>query len=182
MSRERAPAPTTSQAADLRQQFDSGFSRAPRTDDAEVETLLAIRVGPEPYALRLTEISGLVAGKAFTRVPAPAQALIGIADLRGSIVAAYDLRVVFGQVGATQPRWLALTATDTTVGLAFDHFEGHLRVPRATIPVEEEAEHRQAGARQVLRVAGIARMIIQIPSVVDAIKNASVMALGTKEQ
>jgi chemotaxis signal transduction protein len=170
MSREPAPAPTTDKAAELRHLFDSGFSRAPRTDDAEVENLLAIRVGHDPYALRLTEISALVAGKAFTRVPAPAPALIGIAGFRGSIVAAYDLRVLFGQVGATPPRWLALTATDTTVGLAFDQFEGHLRVPRATISVEEEGERRQARAGQVLRVAGVARTIIQISSVVDSIK------------
>ncbi len=69
----------TERAAELRSAFDRGFAAPLRVDTAAKQELLAIRVGAEPYVVRLSEISGLFADKKITRVPGGAAALLGIA-------------------------------------------------------------------------------------------------------
>ena len=52
-------------ADELRRAFDRSFAVAPIDEQttAAAENLLAIRVGPHPYVLRLAEVSGLFADK-----------------------------------------------------------------------------------------------------------------------
>jgi len=164
----RHGARTVDRAAELRHLFDSAFARAPATKDAQLEDMLAVRVGPDPYALRLTEISALVVDASIAGLPDPAPALVGITSLRGTSVVVYDLRVLLGYEGGEPSRWLVLTATDATVGLAFDEFEGHLRVPRDAIAVEE-GPGRPGRAQEVVRLAEVVRPIVRIPSLLDAI-------------
>ncbi|MFA5885486.1 MAG: chemotaxis protein CheW [Acidimicrobiia bacterium] len=148
--------------AELRRQFDSEFARAPQTESVPFEDFLAIRVGVEPYALRLTEVAGLVADKAVTRLPGAPPGLLGISGFRGEIVSVFDLRVLLGSAGGEPPRWLVLTAADSTVGLAFDQFEGHVRVPQDAVVGTPGAE--------LVRVGEAVRPIVRIPSVLHAIK------------
>ena len=108
--------------------FDRAFAAPLRADAAAKHDLLAIRVGARTLRHALSEIAGLFADRKITRVPGSNAALLGIAGFRGAIVPVYslpDAARAFRQRSA--PRWLVIAAA-APVALAFDAFEGHLRV------------------------------------------------------
>jgi len=127
--------------AALRAAFDRAFVEPLRLDAPPSEHLLAIRVGTKACALRLSEIAGLFADRRITRVPGGAAALIGLAGFRGALVPVYSLQALLG-LGATSaatPRWLVVAAgrPAAPVALAFEAFEGQLRVALdAIVPAE----------------------------------------------
>jgi chemotaxis signal transduction protein len=159
----------STRALELRHSFDSSFTQPARTESAELEDLLTIQAGEGAWALRLAQVAGIFAGKAVTPLPSPVPALLGIAGFRAAIVPVYDLGALLGRAGVGSPRWLVLTASEP-VALAFDQFDGHLRVPREVIAAEQGAEPSAGRVRQVVRDADLARPIVDIPAVLDAIR------------
>ena len=71
-----------SKAAELRQAFDLSFALPPPQELVEVEDLLTIRVAGDPYAIRLRDIAGMVAGRKVVPVPAVTPDLLGLAGSR----------------------------------------------------------------------------------------------------
>src|ERR1700675_3898235 len=107
-------------AATLRRHFDEAFA-APTSPIAEpLEDLLAIRVGSDPYALRLSEIAGLHVGVKIVPIPSPAAQLLGIVGIRGVMAPIYDLAALLGYPPAASPRWIALARAAQPVGFAFE--------------------------------------------------------------
>ena len=129
MNRTGIPSPRTARADGMRAEFDSAFSRAPKPADAELEDILALRLGDERCLVRLSDIAGMIAQPLLTAVPTPAAALLGITSNQGSVVAAYDLAVLLGRA-PTPPRWMVITAAEPSLGLTFEHFDGYQRIPR----------------------------------------------------
>lgn len=115
-------------ALDLAAEFDGSFALAHREAPVTVD-VLAIGVGGDRYALRISDIAGLFADRAITAVPSSRAELLGIAGFRGSIVPVFDLAVLLGYTSIAAPRWLVI-ASGTPVALAFEEFAGQLRVPR----------------------------------------------------
>lgn len=144
--------PFAQRAAELRHEFDRSFAEPPRSVQAASLDLLAIRLGGEPYALHLTTVSGLFAGKKFTRLPQDAPEFLGIAGFRGSVLPVYDLRVLLGCTADAAPRWLVVTAS-VAVGLAFDGFDGHLRLPQEGIAQQDRSDSERPHVRELARVA-----------------------------
>ncbi len=155
-------------AADLREAFDRGFAQARRPDLTVMQSLLALSVGGEPYAMRLTEISSVVAGRPITPVPDAGVALLGFAGFRGAIVPVYDLHVLLGRAPCETPRWLAMAAAAPVV-LAFETFDGHLRVAPDAVMPREGGEQADRLVREVVMVDGLARPIVHLPSIIDVI-------------
>jgi len=81
----------------------------------------------------------------------------------------YDLRVLLGHPKAGTPRWLLVSAPPQ-VALAFDRFDGHLRVPRVAIASAEPSDARSPHLRETVRSEGLVRPIIGIASVLEAIE------------
>lgn len=156
-------------AAELRRAFDRSFAGAPRTDQAQLEDLLAIRVATDPYAFRLGEIAGLFSGKTVTRLLNIIPEFLGIAGFRGALVPVYDLRALLGYATGDTPRWLVIVAA-TPVALAFDGFDGHLRLSPEAIAREERIEHPRQHVREVLLSDDLVRPIVDVVSVLEAIK------------
>jgi purine-binding chemotaxis protein CheW len=115
------------EAAELSRAFDRSFAELPRRDTTVRHDFLAVKIGGDPYAVRISEIAGLYADKKITPVPARITTLLGIAAFRGVIVPVHDLRTLFGYASTGAPRWLVVTA-QLPVALAFDGFAGHLRL------------------------------------------------------
>jgi purine-binding chemotaxis protein CheW len=166
--------------AQLRASFDGSFAEPHREDVAGFDDLLAIRVGGNRYALRLTQAAGLFPDRPVTRLPGPLPSLLGVASFRGSIVPVYDLGAVFGHPPAAGARWLVLVAGEPPVALAFEDLDGHLRVPRELI-VEESAGHGPRGClRGIVPMDGGARPIVDVPAVRAAIQTLTGSGIGER--
>ena len=156
------------QASELRLAFDRTFAESPRRDTAPTEDLLALRLGSEPYAVRLSEIAGLFADREITRLPGGATALLGIAGFRGNVVPVYDLHVLLGRSTAKALRWL-MVAAGAPVAFAFEAFDGHLRASRdAIVPADVEGQPEKY-VREFISDGGLIRPIACLPAILDAI-------------
>lgn len=163
-------------AAALRRSFDESFAVAAASKLERLEGLLAIRVGGDPYALRLSQISGLYADRRIVAVPSPVVELLGIVGLRGTMLPVYDLAALLRYPPAASPRWMVLAGgSQQPVGFAFEGFDAHVQVPEASLVSDEARAASAVTARQHVRgnvrVAGALRLIIQIASVVETIRN-----------
>jgi purine-binding chemotaxis protein CheW len=157
-----------SRAALLRREFDRSFAEAPQLEAERTEDLLAIRVGGDPYALRLSEVAGLFADRRVTPLPSPLPELLGLAGFRGALVPVYDLGSLLGYHRAEAPRWLVSIAGGASAALAFERFEAQLRFPRAAIASDGARADRYA--REVVRTPEAMRPVLHLPSVLEAIK------------
>ncbi|MEU4692899.1 chemotaxis protein CheW [Actinoplanes sp. NPDC023714] len=113
----------------LRDEFDRSFAEPVRTFGADSVELLAIGVGGRPYALRLSQASGVHPDRPVTALPTPVPALLGVAGFAGTVVPVYDLAALLGHPIPERPRWLVLTTGTPPLALAFHQLDHHLRVP-----------------------------------------------------
>lgn len=163
------PTNLTGRAAELRQSFDRSFAESRLISTEAVDDLLAIRLGPDRYAIRVSAISGLFADRPVTPLPGPLPELLGLAGLRGALIPVYDLRLMMGYPGRGTPRWLILVTAGTPLGLAFDHLDGHLHLPRSAITVDERSDATARHVHEVVRTTDGARPIVNLPSLLASI-------------
>jgi hypothetical protein len=69
------------------------------------------------------------------------------------IVPVYDLRRLLGHAAAKPPRWLVVTGGAPAVALAFDMFDGHLRLSHATQPGDAGHDTARRHVRELLNTA-----------------------------
>jgi chemotaxis signal transduction protein len=162
-------------AAALRRRFDESFSAATTSTTERLEDLLAIRVGTDPYAVRLSEIAGLHVDPKIVSVPTRAAQFLGIVGLRGTIVPVYDLAALLRYPAAGSPRWMILANHSQPVGFAFETFETHVRVSEASVADRETQDASSDANRQhrrgTVRAVGALRPIIHMASIVKMIKD-----------
>jgi chemotaxis signal transduction protein len=158
-------------AQEMRDAFDRAFAEPVRFDATITEDLLAIRVGAEPCAIRMKQITGLFADKKITKVPGCDAALIGIAGFRGAVVPVYSLRALLGrtvfQPGGGAPRWLVVVA-GTPVALAFEAFDCQLRVAPESI-LQQQSRPEARHVREFVQTQNFVGPIIHLPSVLATI-------------
>lgn len=165
--------PTPGSAEGLRRAFDLSFSKAVHVESTRYEDLLAIGVGGEPYALRVSEITGLFADKVITALPTSAHELVGIAGFRGAIVPVFDLGALLGCAKSSTPRWLVLAssgATGAAVALAFDEVGSYLRLGPQAFARDNGTTAKLKHVREVAQTDAGARPIIHVPSVLEAVE------------
>jgi chemotaxis signal transduction protein len=167
--------------AELRRTFDRAFSEPPTRGATETEGLLAIRSGGDGYAVHLAEISGLFVDRTIVRLPSPLPEFLGVAGLRHEVVPVYSLPILLGH-GARggQPRWLLVARAAYPVALAFEQFEGHLRVhPTAILPATGGAQRTHVSA--TVRHAESVRGLVSLASLLTAIEDR-VRTIGTSKE
>jgi chemotaxis signal transduction protein len=156
-------------AVELRATFDQAFARPLQEDAAATEDLVLLRVGGDACALRVRDLSGLASPKKVVPVPSHARHVVGVATLRGSLIAVYSLEGLLGYATAapTTGKWLALSRRPNPVALAFDELDGFARVAH-------EAVSRSAGAMpaafcELVRIGVTTRRVIDTESVLAII-------------
>lgn len=151
--------------AELRADFDRSFAEPARRHDVEHAELLAVRAGGRPYALHLSQTSGLYPDRAVTPLPGPLSALLGVAGFGGSIVPVYDLAALLGHPVPDRPRWLVLATGAPPLALAFHELDGHVQVPTGSIMTEGDAGSRRGGCLHgMVPLAGGTRPIVDLPA------------------
>jgi chemotaxis signal transduction protein len=160
-------------AATLRRNFDESFAAPEAARPERLEDFLAIRIGSDPYALRMSEIAGLHVGVKIVPVPSPATQLLGIVGIRGMMAPIYDLAALLRYPPAANSRWFVFARAPQPVGFAFEAFESHLQVSSASLANGNDDDAASGGTGQhvrgTVRGAGALRPIIQLASVLAMI-------------
>lgn len=159
-----SPSEVTDRRAALREEFDRSFTEPARQHDAEFAELLAIRAGGRPYALRLSQASGVHCDRPVTPLPGPQPALLGVAGFSGTTVPVYDLAALLGHGVPERPRWLVLADGRPALALAFHHLDGHVRIPLSTIVGEADGHSGRDVLRGMAALPGGIRPIVDLPA------------------
>jgi chemotaxis signal transduction protein len=176
--------PTDNRIAELRDAFDQTYAIPAVSQAAEqTENLLSIRVARDPYAIKISEISGLANDKRTVAFPSPVPELLGVAGIRGGLVPVYSLAALLGySQDEGEARWLALCGSEEPVGLAFSNFEGYLRVPLTQVYAAKQKDATPAHVKYVLRTADMVRAVVSIPYLVEMIKRRCNESRVSKER
>lgn len=157
-------------AAHLRAAFDGAFAKPPPEAMAATEDLLAVQVAGDSYALRVSELTGLVVDRKVVSVPSVRGELAGIAGIRGVLVPVYALSSLLGYAAQGAPaRWLALCGASETLGLAFDKLEGFLRVSRSDLVHGGRADASRPHLGEVVRSGATPRRLVSTRSIMAAL-------------
>jgi len=122
----------TGRAAELARAFDEKFIQPRQAVASDLLAVLAIRLGAEPLALRLSQLAGLYTRRSIVPVPSALPELLGLVSLRAAIVPVYDLGALLGRTPQADPRWIVLAA-QLPIALGFDDLEGYWRVPADSV-------------------------------------------------
>ncbi|MGK5685563.1 chemotaxis protein CheW [Actinoplanes sp. URMC 104] len=162
-----APTKVGRRLLELREDFDRSFAEPARGHDEEHLELLTIRAGGRPYAIRLSQTSGVHPDRPVTALPGPQPALLGLAGFAGAVVPVYDLAALLGHPVGEVPRWLVLAAGTPPLGLAFHELDGHVRAAVSDIVREagEQSGTPPSGSlRGLVELPGGSRPIVDIPA------------------
>jgi purine-binding chemotaxis protein CheW len=145
--------------AELRATFDAGFAERRGADPPPARALLAVRAGGVPLAVPIEELAGFHAAGRIVPLPDGAPGLLGLAGIRGRIVAVHDLAAAVGAGAlAGAPRWLLVTGGAEPLALAIDAIEGHLKLPWT-----------ESGAGSVIEHAGVRWSVVDVRAIAAAI-------------
>jgi chemotaxis signal transduction protein len=116
---------------ELKSSFDRTFQQARVERNHELVHLLVVRIGTARFALKVCDLAGLARAQTVVPVPAADPGLLGLAGLKGRLVAVYSLAAQIGSAAlTTEPqRWLVLSRSDRGIALAFSAAEGTMMVP-----------------------------------------------------
>jgi chemotaxis signal transduction protein len=162
-------------AAALRRAFDDSFASPPASKQENLEGLLAIRIGADPYAIRLSEVSGLMADPRIVAVPSPMPQLLGIIGRRGVMAPVYDLGGMLNYSSLSSARWMVLVGATHPVGFAFETFEAHVQVPAVALESLDEAGPGEGPDRLdvqgMIQAAGAMRPVIAMASLMRRLRS-----------
>ena len=156
--------PVLANAAMLAEAFDRAFAVAPAALAPDSIDLIGIRLGGDPFALRLADTTGMFSGRVITPMPSAVRELRGIAGIRGALVPVYDLAELLGRPPARHATWLVV-ARQAPVAFVFEVFERQIRLTADALAARENSQH----VREVATADGIARPIIDLSSLVAAV-------------
>ncbi len=121
--------------------------------------------------LRADQITGIAKCKRIVPVLSRHAELIGITGMRGVIVPVFDLAALLGLASTEKFSWVALAHSDSPIALAFEGFEGQVEVEGTCLYGGETAPSRRH-VRQLVRIGPAVRAVIDVPSLVEAIRLA----------
>jgi chemotaxis signal transduction protein len=108
---------------------------------------------------------------------------MGLASIRGMLTPVYRLGSFLGyHADRSQPRWLALHGSGESVGLAFDAFEGQIAVSDSEVYGPLENESGREHVTGAVRVGDLQRAVIDLDSIVQAIRRRALESTPSKEQ
>ena len=170
-------------ASELREAFDDSFAHAPKTGTSLFEDFLAVRIGADPYVIRLSEITGLYCDRKVVPIVSQAPHLLGIASFRGTMAAVYDLPGLLGYTDRQTRRWLVLIGAHSSVGLGFNRFEAYARVAEDGVHDAGAGDPARQHVRGAVRsVNDVVRPIIHMASVLEAIARQAASDSPPKER
>jgi purine-binding chemotaxis protein CheW len=118
--------------------------------------------------VRVSEVTGLEAGRKIVPLPGSGRELLGLAGVKGLLVPIFSLAALLGvEGGALDAKWFVLCGQGPSIGLAFTALDGCVKVPRSSFgPAADAAAGGHVGA--VVTVGSQARGVLAISSFLAA--------------
>ena len=158
-------------ATELRQVFDRSFAEPPQPAKADQIDLLAVEIGGDSHAIRLSEIAGAYADRRVVPLPSAVGELLGLVGFRGLMAPVYDLAALLGYAAARSPRWLVLSGRSNPVALAFERFTRHVRIlPESISELQDASLAMRRHLAGTVSVDGVPHSIVDLNAVLDAIE------------
>lgn len=154
---------------ELRDSFDSSFSRPPPPQQDPGEALLRLRVGGISLAVRLSQLAGLHLMPRLVRLPDAPASLLGLVGLRGQLIAVHDVASLLGLQTGEPPGWLLLAGGARRVGLAATGFEGQLRATREQLSSGNVSAHALLPTHVLLPDSAAPLPVLDIEAVVKTL-------------
>lgn len=165
----------------MQREFDNSFVASPTGTVENRESLIAIRVAGEAYAVRTNQITGLAKLKRIVPVPSRVPGLIGITAVRGALFPAYDVATLLELSPVNGERaWVMFADRETPVGLVFDQFEGQVEIDCAHL-YESDSSSSHKHLHQMAKVGPNNRVVIDIPGLVEDIRKSAGLIEPAKE-
>jgi chemotaxis signal transduction protein len=181
LSSVATPARTLS-SEQLRREFDQGFASVPSETAKGLEDVLLVRVCGDGYALRTSELRGVLAVSKLTPLPASDPALLGLVSVRGLLVPVFGLPRLLGYEPTPEPvRWLSLAGTEEPVALAFHALTGFRKLPASAFSTAGASAERGGDQRVTVNFDGEVRVVIGVPALVRSIRERLGRARPKKE-
>lgn len=167
----------------MRLQFDTSFAQPLAVTDVPRQKLLAIQAGEGRFALPLTACASIQACPKVVALPAAPPGLLGIAGVRGRLLAVYRLAALLGaNHQAAPPRWLLVARADEQVGFAVENIDAYLQVFSTEIfPISLRAELQNPFCGELLIHQGSARPLLQLDALVAAVNRSAPASPSAKE-
>ena len=156
---------------ELRTSFDRTFADARVERSEEFVHLLIVRIGTARVALKVADLAGLARAQTVVPIPGTHPGLLGLAGLKGRMVAVYSLATLLGtSTLSNEPeRWFVLCRCEDRLALGFIAAEGTLMVPSSELsPVSPGAPRHATDAvgtgparMWLLNVSSIAESIVK---------------------
>jgi chemotaxis signal transduction protein len=105
-----------------------------------------------------------------------------MAGFRGNIVPVYSLPMLLGYSAVESSRWLVLFGKDEMVGLAFDSFDGHLRIPEGYVAGGQAVAGMSRHIHEVTKIEGTIRPIIDLVSLYEGIKKCASSSMSGRSE
>jgi len=110
-------------------------------EEHKILQLVGFVVGEEEFAIPILTIQEIIKPIEYTRVPRTPSHVLGVFNLRGSVIPLIDLRMKFG-VTATKTedmRYIVLKDGDETAGFVIDRLNQAIRINKDKIDPAPEA-------------------------------------------
>ena len=120
-------------------------------DKEEVEQLVGFIVGEEEFAIPILYIKEIIKPIEYTRVPSVPDYVLGVFNLRGSVIPLIDLRIKFNlnpTKMTANTRYIVMKDDDNIAGLVIDRLTEAIRINKNRIDQPPETLARDKGMIQ----------------------------------
>jgi purine-binding chemotaxis protein CheW len=151
------------------QQIISKQNKALMGDDQKVDEviqLVGFIVGEEEFSIPILSIQEIIKPIGWTRVPQIPSYILGVFNLRGSVIPLIDLRARFGlpvQKHTDETRFIVMKNGDDVAGFVIDRLTEAIRMPKRDIgpapdTVSEEETMIDGVGKQADRIVTILKV------------------------
>lgn len=154
---------------DLKRAFDEAFEKPAVRETPDTRLLLAVQAGSLDIALSVSEIAIVMRCPRLTTLPSNQPALAGLAGIRGSLVAVYELGSLLGGPPTSVGRgWVAVAGARPTAAFLFDELL-RAEVVASTDIRRGATSNRTPSSDQVVEIAGTTRALVHLPDLLSLV-------------
>jgi len=120
----------------------------PHKKEDDVIQLVGFIIGQEEYAVPILSIQEIIKPIEYTRVPSVPTYILGVFNLRGSVIPLIDLRSKFKMdpVKVTEDtRYIVMKGANNTAGFVIDRLTEAIRIKSSRIGPPPETIHAEKG-------------------------------------